>query len=125
MKQTASNSKRKRKRNPISRSDVKQAIKLYRAFRESDPDEITTVLATLPRAAIAVGHVDYIGYNTTHGTNVVEYEHKFRNGSRPLLCASADGKQLLLLGGRFTFTELGIVDIDARGKQVIPKDHGK
>lgn len=115
----------KRKKNPISRSEVKQAIRLYRAFRENDPDEITTVLASLPEAAIAVGHVDYIGYTTTHGKKVVAYEHKFRNGSRPLLCASADGKQLLLMGGRFTFTELGIVDVDSRGKQVIPKKHGK
>lgn len=109
----------------LSRKEVRQAIKLYKAFREAEVDEIATVRVALPSAAIAVGHVDFIGYTTSHGDKVVPYKHAFRKGSRPLLCASADGKQLLLLGGRYTFTELGIVDIDSRGKQVIPKNHGK
>lgn len=104
---------------------VKRAIKLFRSFRDAEPEEILTVQVPLPKAAIVVGHVDYVGYTTTHEGKKVAYEHKFRAGSRPLLCASADGTQLLLLGGRFEFTEQGIVDVDSKGRKVIPKSHGK
>ena len=38
---------------------------------------------------------------------------------------SADGETLLLLGGRFQFTEQGIVDRDARGNLITEPEHGK
>lgn len=107
------------------RKQIKKAITLYRSFREDKPEVIRKVVVALPQAVIAVGHLDYVGYTTTHGGKTTRYEHKFRTGSRPLLCASADGKQLLLLGGNFTFTELGIVDLDSKGRQIIPESHGK
>lgn len=107
------------------REQVKKAVKLYRSFRDGEPEEIKRVKVSLPVAAIAIGHLDYVGYTTTHNGKVTRYEHKFRKGSRPLLCADADGNQLLLLGGNFTFTELGIVDLDSKGRKVIPKEHGK
>jgi len=44
-------------------------------------------------------------------------------GSRPLLVASPDGKCLMLLGGRFKFTDRGIVDRDANGREIENKKH--
>jgi hypothetical protein len=38
---------------------------------------------------------------------------------------SSDGKTLLLLGGRYQFTERGIVDKDAKGREIENKKHGK
>lgn len=104
---------------------LKRAVKLYRDFRDAEAEQITTVSVGLPSAAAVIGHVDFVGYTTTHAGKTVAYKHAFRNGSRPLLCASADGLQLLLIGGRFVFTELGIVDVDSKGRKVIPKNHGK
>lgn len=117
--------KTKRAKNPRVGGQLKRAIKLYRSFRDAEHEEIVTVRVPTPAAAAVIGHVDYVGYTTTHEGKTVRYEHKFRAGSRPLMCASADGTQLLLLGGRYEFTEQGIVDIDARGRKVIPKSHGK
>lgn len=104
---------------------VKAAIRLYRAFREKDPERIGVVHVELPEAVAVIGYVEAIKYRTTHGGKTELYEHPFQAGSRPLLVASSDGRQLLLLGGRYRFGARGIVDVDARGKLVLDPDHGK
>ena len=38
------------------------------------------------------------------------YRHPFRASSRPLLAARHDGKRLYIVGGRYRFTDRGIVD---------------
>ena len=60
--------------------------------------------------ALKVGWCDGILYTTERDGNVEKYIHKFKKSSRPLLAASFDGKNLLLLGGAFRFTDRGIVD---------------
>lgn len=66
------------------------------------------------RTALVVGELDVIGYRVKRdgvgNGGVTPYEHTFRHGSRPLLCATSDGKQLLIVGGRYEFTEAGIED---------------
>lgn len=103
---------------------IRAAINLYRDFREKEPKRIRVVDFDLPQAVMVIGHVDEILYTTTHGRKTVHYRHPFQEGSRPLLCASSDGKQLLLLGGRYKFTDRGIVDRDADGNLVFDPDHG-
>lgn len=53
---------------------------------------------------------DGILYETVRDGKVEHYVHKFKKGARPVLAAGHDGKSLALIGGKFTFTERGIVD---------------
>lgn len=109
----------------MRRKAIHAAIRLYRNFREVEPKRLTTVDLDIPDAVAVIGHVEAIKYRTTHGGKTELYEHPFQEGSRPLLVVSSDGRQLLLLGGRYKFTSRGIVDRDARGKLVFDPDHGK
>lgn len=104
---------------------IRSAISLYRSFRERNPTRVKIVDWEPPRAVAVIGHVDEVCYTTTHGKKVVSYRHPFQQGSRPLLCASEDGRQLLLLGGHFKFTDRGIVDIDPQGRKVFDPEHGQ
>lgn len=108
-----------------TKKEVKQAIRLYKSFREKHPKKIKVVSMKTPKAVAVVGYIEYVGYKTTHGKRHELYQHDFSPGSRPLLCVSADGKQLLLLGGRYKFTGRGIVDTDARGRQLPDPGHGE
>lgn len=105
--------------------DIKRAIALYESFREKRPKKISSVSVRVPHAVAVIGHVDTIDYTTTHGEKVTSYRHPFAPGSRPLLCVSGDGRQLMLLGGRYKFTERGIVDRDHKGREVESPAHGK
>jgi hypothetical protein len=106
------------------KKELQAAAELYESFREKKPKRIGNIKFDLPKAVAIIGHVDLIGYRTTHGKKVVYYKHDFAEGSRPLFCVSADGRQLLLLGGRFKFTDRGIVDRDAKGKEIENPAHG-
>jgi len=107
--------KKKKKRaakNPrsVARNPINQAIELFRKFREADPESVGMVPVKVPRAAMTVGELDAVLYTTTHGKKVVRYKHTFAPKSRPLLASSGDGRQLLILGGSYDFTQDGIVD---------------
>lgn len=49
-------------------------------------------------------------YTTVRDGEVEKYIHRFKKSARPILAASHDGKQLVLIGGDFVFTECGITD---------------
>lgn len=103
---------------------IRAAVKLYRDFREKEPKKIGVVEVTLPAAVMVIGYVDEIFYTTSHKGRKVQYRHPFQDGSRPLLVASSDGKQLLLLGGFYKFTARGIVDRNPDGSLNFDPDHG-
>jgi hypothetical protein len=109
----------------IPRGAIRRAIDLFVRFREHQPEKIHAVQFELPKAVMVVGHLESVCYRTTHGKKPTLYEHKFAPGSRPLLVASADGKQLLLMGGKYNFTERGIVDYDEAGQEVENPIHGE
>lgn len=71
---------------------------------------MSRVRVRVPRAAMVVGELEYVGYRMSEGGKAERYMHRFRRGARPLLIASDDGKQLLIVGGQFTFSGRGIVD---------------
>lgn len=104
---------------------VRAAIKLFRSFREKDPQRLGVVDFDVPEAVMVIGHVESIKYRTTRAGKTELYEHPFQAGSRPLLAASSDGRQLMLLGGRYQFGSRGIVDRDSRGKLVYEPEHGE
>ncbi len=104
---------RPRKKNPRAAGNpasVEQAAQLFREFRESEPGKVTAVPLRMPTAAMVVGDIDGIAYRTDHGGKLVKYLHEFKPGARPQLLASADGKVLIIYGGKFRFTADGIVD---------------
>lgn len=109
----------------VSARRLKQAVSLYTSFRERRPRKLKVVNVNIPNVVAVIGHLEYVGYKTTHGRKVELYQHDFAPGSRPLFCVSSDGQQLLLLGGRYKFTERGIVDKDRAGREIENPQHGK
>lgn len=95
-----------------------QAVTLYESFREKRPKRLAKLRVDIPKVVACMGHVEALDYRTTHGKKVTLYHHNFAAGSRPLLCVSANGRQLMLLGGRYEFTGRGIVDQDAAGREI-------
>lgn len=100
-----------RKRNPANRADsVNASRRRYENFRGETPGSVRPVAVKVPRSALTVGELDGVLYTTTRDGKSESYVHKFRKKSRPLLAASDDGASLHIVGGRYEFTERGIVD---------------
>jgi hypothetical protein len=90
---------------------LRQAASLYTKFTgHENVDVVKAKIPDLPKEAVEVGFCDGILYTTVRDGVTEKYIHKFKKSARPLFCVSPDGKQLLLLGGAFTFGERGIVD---------------
>ncbi len=90
---------------------VRKAASLYTDFTgHNDPMLSKIAVKDMPKVALEVGQCDGLLYTTIRDNVTEKYIHKFKKTSRPLLAASPDGTQLLLLGGAFNFTDRGIVD---------------
>lgn len=102
------------RKNPVDesmQSRIRKAAQLYEDFSGHEAEEIGSVkLSENPKVAVAVGEIEAIMYNTVRDGVKERYIHKFKASARPLFCVSFDGKQLLLVGGEYDFTERGIVD---------------
>lgn len=86
-------------------------------FQEFTGHEATSLIETdFPsvKEGLVIGELDILGYRTKRegieDGRTVSYGHRFRKKSRPLLAVSKDGKQLIIVGGRYEFTEAGIED---------------
>lgn len=101
-----------RRSAPISRNaEVNRAVALYTRFTGHEADEGARIrVPAQPRVAVAIGDVDGILYTTIRDGVVEKYIHKFAKKDRPIFAVSPDGKQLLMVGGNYNFTERGIVD---------------
>lgn len=99
-------------RRPIrATSEVLRAADLYERFTGHDADESLRVKVPAPmKTGVAIGDCDGILYTTVRDGKVEKYIHKFRAADKPLFVVSPDGKQIALIGGRYEFTERGIVD---------------
>ena len=103
----------------LAPKNVRRAASLYKSFREREPRVAKSVRVRLPRAVMVMGHVDFIGYTTTHENNrAVHYKHSFARGTKPLLCAGVGRNQLFLIGGRYRVTGRGIVDLTPKGREI-------
>ena len=92
-------------------SQVAKAGRLYREFSGHEPDESELIeIPDMPRAVLVIGELEGVIYSTVRDDTAERYIHKFRKSSRAMLCASPDGEQLFIVGGRFEFTDRGIVD---------------
>lgn len=93
------------------KDDAKAAADLFRRFtgHRAEPVEVVSV-PPLPKVVAIMGELDGVLYTTVRDGRREKYIHTFRAKDRPLLGVSPDGKQLLIVGGDYDFTERGIVD---------------
>lgn len=103
------------KKNPVPPSSVarqlKEAGNLFQEFTGHEADYYDTVPHDPVKVGLKVGTVDAILYTTVRDGITEHYKHDFRKSSRPTLVASHNGKALALVGGKYRFTDRGIVDI--------------
>lgn len=105
------------RKNPVARKrsanastkEVGQAARLFQNFTGRAPGAVRKItFPAPPKAALVFGTLVEVTYQSERDGNL--YSHTFRKSSRPLVLASHDGKQVQIVGGRFAFTERGIVD---------------
>lgn len=97
------------------RRHANRAADLYERFTGHDAEIIGHVnLPPTPPAVCVIGLLDGVLYETVRDGRTEKYKHEFAAGDRPLLAVSPDGKSLHLIGGRYVFTERGIVDLSDR-----------
>lgn len=104
--------------------DFRGAFKLHRQFRESTPTKARVIPYEVPKALMILGTLESVCYRTTHNGKAASYRHEFASGSRPFLAAGPKKGQLFIVGGRYRVTERGIVDLNARGREIDDADHG-
>lgn len=90
-----------------STANVTRAARLYQSFHEAAPTQVQRVKHRDVKEAMALGRLDSVTYQTPDGKL---YRHRFIGAARPVLAASHDGRQLIVLGGRYRMTWRGIVD---------------
>lgn len=89
--------------------DFSKAKSLFTSFTGRAPATLTKIrVPAPPKVALAFGTLVELTYQSERDGRL--YRHTFRKSSRPLVVASPDGKQLQIVGGRFAFTDRGIVD---------------
>ena len=95
--------------------DVRRAADLRERFTGHKTEIIDEIeLPPHPKAVLVIGELTAICYSTVRDGEHEEYIHEFRKQDRAVLCASPNGRQLYIVGGRYDFTELGIVDASDR-----------
>lgn len=90
--------------------NLERAAELYRRFTGERPDRVMRITLEPVTVGLVIGECDGILYTTVRDGEEERYIHEFKARSKPLLCASHDGSQLVIIGGRYRFTERGIVD---------------
>lgn len=97
---------------PLSKkAQLSHAAHLYSQFSGHDADEFQEIeKPQYPDVVTVIGELEAVVYSTVRDNEHERYVHEFRKSSRPMLCVSPDGNQLLIIGGKFQFTERGIVD---------------
>lgn len=91
-----------------AKNDVTTARRTLSQFMDGAQVTQKKVAAPKPFAiGLRIGRVLAVAYEAGNGEM---FEHRFRRSSAPVLIASADGKQLAVIGGRYKFTKRGIID---------------
>lgn len=97
-------------RAAVERAAVERADSLLESFTGSRGTKEYRVSEKPIRVGLAVGKLAGVLYEATRDGETAPYFHKFKRSSRPLLVADNDGSKLAIVGGRFRFTDRGIVD---------------
>lgn len=92
-------------------NDIDEAVKLFEDFTGENPENIEIRKIEIPEIGLEIGTLDGLMYTAIRDGVEEKYIHEFKKNSRPLLAVSYDGKQLIVIGGSYQFTEKGIEDI--------------
>lgn len=95
---------------PSTKVQAREAAKLFEEFTGHKARFVDVVEVPEYKHFLKVGSVDGILYTTRRDGKTEHYIHEFRASSRPLLAVSFDGEEIKFVGGRYRFTERGIVD---------------
>lgn len=111
-------SSRAGRRSKSARSAViRKAASLYERFTGHEPEEIGRLkIPDLPAVVAIIGECDGVLYTTVRDGKTEHYIHEFADSDKPMLAVSPDGRQLILIGGRYKFTERGIVDTSDKSR---------
>lgn len=90
--------------------ELDQADDLLNAFAGRSAREVLAVKEKPIKTGLVIGKALGVMYETTRDGKQEKYCHEFRRESRPLLVSSHDGSRIGFVGGRYRFTERGIVD---------------
>jgi hypothetical protein len=99
-----------RRKKASNSAKIKEASSRLEDFTGHEPTEIIRAKIKEFKVGLVIGTLDAVAYTTIRDGKTERYLHEFRKRSRPLLVASYDGRSLGIVGGRFQFTEAGIVD---------------
>lgn len=95
----------------VSRTEEERAATRYARFTGHEPENIGRIFVPpLPKVVALVGDLDAISYTTVRDGETEKYIHTFKAECRPLLCVDADGERIIIIDGKFKFTERGFVD---------------
>lgn len=99
--------------NPIGFDDKKvaQAAQLYEDFHGAPATTETIFYAPQPGVVAHIGELVGVIYRAIRDGKKNNYIHEFKKNSRPELSVTSDGGQLVVLGGRYVFTDRGITDV--------------
>lgn len=106
------------KRNPSGYSraveaytrELDDADALLNDFAGRSAREVISVSKKPVKAGLVVGNLEGVMYSTVRDGKQEKYLHRFKRDSRPLLIADHDGSSIDIVGGRYRFTDRGIVD---------------
>ena len=86
-----------------------RALLLFRRFQGRQPKKSELVeIGGMEKGAIALCVGNVVGISYKAAGDGEKYYHEFES-PRPQLFVSADGKQILFVGGNYTFTERGFI----------------
>ena len=92
--------------NPVS---LARAKRLYKGFTGAAARTVRKInLPPPPQTVLAIGKVFGIMYQVAETGE--RFRHEFQGKARPSLLVSDDGRQVILRGGAYTFTNRGFVD---------------
>jgi len=96
-------------------SNVARAKALFENFTGHEPQNPLKIrVPDLPKVVAVIGEMDGVLYTTVRDGVEESYIHEFKSKDKPLLCVSPDGRQILVIGGAYVFTDRGIVDASDR-----------
>lgn len=89
---------------------VTKSARIFERFTGHEADTVQRIkIPDWPKSVAIVGDLDAVEYTTVRDGITERYRHKFHVNDKPLLCVAPNGK-LFIIGGRYRFTERGIVD---------------
>lgn len=97
-------------RAPRESAQLDEAARKFADFTGHTPTRVTRHTKRPTRVAWELGPLDFVGYTAVRDGKREAYIHKFKRRAKPVLAASANGKQLEIVGGRYEVTEAGIED---------------